>query len=85
MQPDSFLHWQTQFTAQHQQFVMQQQRIAAAQESKLDRLFGMMEQIQKDVAELKEANRSSSSSSGRVPCPLHCGTDFKKVQSNLYL
>lgn len=41
---------------------------------------GSIEILQKDVNAMKNATFSSSSSGRRLPCPLGCGSDFKKVR-----
>lgn len=80
MQPDLYHAMQEQFAAHYQLILEQQRQYVDAQNTKFDRLFSMMTALQKDVAELKEANRSSSSSgAGRFVCPMQCGADFKKV------
>jgi hypothetical protein len=38
-----------------------------------------LDELQKDVNAMKNATFSSSSSGRRLPCPLGCGNDFKKV------
>jgi hypothetical protein len=39
-----------------------------------------MDKMAQDVNEMKESNRSSSTSGLRILCPMGCGSDFKKVQ-----
>jgi hypothetical protein len=70
-------------TAQLIAMQQQQQLHAAAQDRKFDALLDMVKELRQDMREMKEANRSSSSSrgtAGRIYCPLNCGADFSKVR-----
>lgn len=55
------------------------EQLVAAQDRKLSTLIEMMTEMSKNVAELRDSNRSSSTSGLRFACPLACGADFKKV------
>ena len=55
------------------------EQLVAAQDKKLSTLIEMMTEMSKNMAELRDANRSSSTSGLRFACPLGCGADFKKV------
>jgi hypothetical protein len=70
---------QEQLAIQHDVMVQRFEHQLSSQDHKLDLMFSMLQQMAKDVAEMKEANRSSSTSAGRVACPMQCGADFKKV------
>ena len=69
-------------TAQLIAMQQQHQLHVAAQDRKFDVLLEMVKELRQDMREMKEANRSSSSSrctAGRFLCPLNCGADFSKV------
>ena len=58
--------------------------------SRMDAVAGDVHQLKSDVQAIKECNTKATSgtttSSGlRIPCPLRCGADFKKVRENCQL
>jgi hypothetical protein len=55
------------------------QKQMAATNAKLDAFAGILVQLKADVAAIRDSNFSSSNSDRRIPCPLECGADFKKV------
>ena len=55
--------------------------------SRMDTVAGDVHQLKTDVQTIKDCNTNATSgttsSSGlRIPCPLRCGADFKKVSDN---
>ncbi len=58
-------------------FLLQQQIMAT--NMRLDKVITMLTDVQADVQFMKDANRSTSTSGIKYPCPLQCGADFKKV------
>jgi hypothetical protein len=48
--------------------------------ARMDAFADDLHALKADVHAIKESNRSSSSSNRRIPCPLGCGADFKKVR-----
>jgi hypothetical protein len=48
--------------------------------ARMDSFAGHLHELRADVQAIKESNKSTSSSDRRIPCPLGCGTDFKKVR-----
>lgn len=58
--------------------------------SRMDTVAGDVHQLKSDVQAIKDCNTNATSgtttSSGlRIPCPLRCGADFKKVRENCQL
>lgn len=58
-------------------FLLQQQLVAT--NVRLDKVITMLTDVKADVQIMKDANRSTSTSGIKYPCPLQCGADFKKV------
>ena len=58
-------------------FLLQQQLVATNE--RLDKVITMLTDVKADVQIMKDANRSTSTSGIKYPCPLQCGADFKKV------
>jgi|LauGreDrversion2_2_1035103.scaffolds.fasta_scaffold284501_1 hypothetical protein len=58
-------------------FVLQQQILAT--NLRLDTVITMLQDVKADVQFMMLANKSSSTSGIKYPCPLQCGADFKKV------
>ncbi len=58
-------------------FVLQQQMLAT--NLRLDTVITMLTDVKADVQFMKDANKSTSTSGIKYPCPLMCGADFKKV------
>jgi coproporphyrinogen III oxidase len=46
---------------------------------RLDKVITMLTDVKADVQFMKDANRSTSTSGIKYPCPMQCGADFKKV------
>ena len=53
--------------------------------SRIDAVAGDVHDLKSDVHAMKESNKSTSSSGRRIPCPLGCGTDFKRVREHCEL
>ena len=48
--------------------------------SRIDTVADDLQQLKSDVHAIKESNKTTSSSGFRIPCPLNCSADFKKVR-----
>ena len=62
-------------------------KLLTAMASRMDTVAGDVHQLKTDVQTIKDCNTNATSgtttSSGRrIPCPLRCGADFKKVSDN---
>ena len=68
-----------QLAVQHDALVRRFDTYALSQDAKYATMLHLLEQL---VTKVDDANKSSSTSSGvRVPCPMQCGADFKKVHA----
>ena len=72
-----------QLAVQHDALVRRFDAYALSQDAKYATMLNLLEQL---VTKVEEANKNSSSSSGvRVPCPMQCGADFKKVHAVAFI
>jgi hypothetical protein len=55
------------------------QKQMTATNAKLDAFARILDQLRADLNAIRDSNLSSSNSDRRIPCPLDCGADFKKV------
>jgi hypothetical protein len=83
MNYDALQRVQEQLAVQHDALVRRFDSYASSQDAKYATMLHMLEQL---MAKVEEANKNSSTSSGvRVPCPMQCGDDFKKVHAVAFI